>query len=99
MGRKGGGLVPRPKPPEPYVSIVLRLTPGQAEKVRSWAKDHGQTVSDTFRAFVDGLPVEPADPPVFGANWGDTLRRIAAADRNPPMSRPKAAPGSRLKKR
>jgi len=86
--------MPRPKPPEPYVSIVLRLTPGQAEKVRLWAKDHGQTVSDTFRAFVDGLGEKAASGRASVAPAGAVSHSGIA-----PLSRPKAAPGSRLKKR
>ena len=92
-------MMPRPKPAEPYVSIVLRLTPGQAEKARSWAKNRGLTVSDMFRDLVDDLVEKPAadpaqDRPLLVARLGDVRK-----PGEPPLSRPKAAPGSRLKKR
>lgn len=78
--------MPRPKPPEPYVSIVARLTPDQAGKLRQWASANGKTVADAIRIAVERLsePAATVAPPEAP---------------KPSMRLPVASPGSRLKKR
>lgn len=57
--------MPRPKPAEPWVNIVVRLTPDQAAAMRLWAKHNGQTVSGAFRSMADALGGKPVKTAAF----------------------------------
>lgn len=87
--------MPRPKPDQPWRQVALRLTPGQVAKVQHVVDNSGGfTFTGAIRhmiEFYEPLTNEERERIMRGIN-----ARVA---RDPPMGRPKAAPGSLLKKR
>jgi hypothetical protein len=87
--------MPRPKPSEPWVNIALRLTPAQAERVRARAKNRGLSVTDAIREIIDQSTGSGLPTPERQAE----IKAHVAAKQSEPIGRPKAKPGSLLKKR
>ena len=81
--------MPRPKPSEPWVNIALRLTPAQAAKVQQVADNSGWSRTDALRHMIDFYEVMSVE------ERGRIMQEIT--DRV--YGRPKAKPGSLLKKR
>ena len=87
-------IMPRPKPSEPWINIALRLTPAQAAKVQQAADNAGCSRTDALRHMIDSYEVMTVE------RRGEIMREITKqVEAEAKLGRPKAKPGSLLKKR